>query len=255
MTDKTAKELQILDSFKAIYANFPTDPIIHNGEREQGKPDFLLGDLGIELTDYTYEQNSYQNQGIGDVIHVSEQQFKKLVEQAQLKFEAEYQVPLLVYFEWHRHNIPRKNEIDILATSASTLVANFIPQGNSNMSKIQQHQLRGNPLDAFLHSVLIFKTDAMRKGNWQETKVMSEAAISIPILEEIIANKSDKLPIYLHTCKRAWLIITNVADIAALTVVPENVQQHVFRTDFEHVFFHDISRLSYYILTVLHASQ
>src|SRR5260221_14305273 len=91
MDNKIKKERAILDAFKVQYSDFPAGESIHYTEADEGKPDFLIGDLCIELTAYTYEHKSSQKRGAGASIARSETVFNEMLRQAQEEFESKNQ--------------------------------------------------------------------------------------------------------------------------------------------------------------------
>jgi len=233
--NKKTKEKEIFESFGAIYPNFPTDEFKQDDETIQGRPDFWFVDWCIELTRYTYRSPVYRLQS----------QLEKIVRQAQQEFEAKRRIPLVVFFDWHTHAIPEKSEVARLATSVAELVAQHMPQGISGVTEILEHQLMGTPVLGKLKSMSIYKKEAVTKGDWKWSPVVSETAIDITMLEDRIAEKQKNIPSYTRTCgcSRPWLIIYDPAYVAPLAEIPDNVKQHRFYTSFDRVFFFDLTHL------------
>ena len=244
MVNKAEKERAILEAFKANYPDFPAGEITPHDETEHGKSDFLIGDLCIELTAYTYEEKSNQKQSAGASIFRLENIFPEIVRRAQQKFEAAYQTNIMVFIDFHSHNIPKDGEIDKIAAEVAALVAQHVPRRNFGMAEIYQHQLYGSTLAGIIKSIAIYTSSDLSHGWWNLQSVWTGVQVNISVLDEIIAYKNTKIPSYKELCKcsRAWLIITAEAGIGLLTEVPDDVKSHQFHSAFEQVFFFNFHR-------------
>jgi len=89
--EKKLKKRASLREFLFRYPDFPEGEVIQDDESQPGHPDFVVGEMGIELVDFIRGQafGTMGQQG-GAIVRAQENIFDTIVRNAQQKFEAEY---------------------------------------------------------------------------------------------------------------------------------------------------------------------
>ena len=120
---KKDRERYFLEKFAANYPEFPAEEIV-----DSERPDFLIKQdtkvIGIEVVEYIRGQN--QKKG-GSKERSNEELWKRVAKEAKKKFEAKYNIPLLVYFNWDERHILRNSEISRLADNIVTIIEKQLP--------------------------------------------------------------------------------------------------------------------------------
>ncbi len=234
MTDnKKARERLFLDEFATIYPAFPAGNIVH---RES--PDFLIEQdtqvIGIEIVDYIRGQNKGESEE-----RRIEVLWQKVANEAKQKFEAKYNIPLLVHFHWNKHYVLRQSEISQLADNAVNIMENFVPTQLFENVRIGSDELDDTLLEKVCHSITVWKVRNEKQSLWS---FIGSGWIEGQTneIQYLLDSKDNKVQEYLRVCDKVWLII--VADgryISSNIDISSAVANNAYKSSFEQVFVYD----------------
>ncbi|MGD2205655.1 MAG: hypothetical protein PVH17_02645 [Anaerolineae bacterium] len=233
MTSKKARERLALTEIAKIYPDFPSGTIV-----ACERPDFLIlqdrQTVGIEIVNYIRGQSDE-----GSDIRRNEILWKKVSDETRTRFSETHSEPLVVNFFWYPQRLLSKSEIEQLADSAASIVADNIPEALFAQIRVDGIQLAGTPLEKYVCAIVI-----MRVRNEQQSLWSSPSAGWIELLpeelEDLILSKDAKVNEYLQRCSRVWLVI--VADgqhISSTAELPGEIRQHQIQSQFERILFYD----------------
>ncbi len=234
-TQKKQREKELLDDFRALYADFPIGAPVESEE-----PDFLVqisGQvLGIELLEFHKKEDGERS----SQIRQRESFHERLAQRAQAFFEAKYQIPLQVMLHGHGHqrNV-RPLEFESLASCVADLVEQHIPQIPFQTLDLDRTALRDTSISRVIHSFSItrLKTEAMGAWVFSET---SWPETTFDELQQEIAIKDAKIEKYLEQCSSVWLlIVVGGRYIATMADFPKDLPQHPFQFRFERVLLYN----------------
>ena len=256
MTTQTQKqdECRHFYEFKALYVDFPEGDI--RDKREE--PDFLIKTdkimIGIEHTGFFREQELGKRSG-GSPLRGEEDNYAKLGQLMQSKFETKNPIPLVVSFLWYWGKLVKKADMENLAKEALALIEVAIPQV-SKYTTIGPEQLADTSLEEYLASITMARPTGATTSNWH---FMGR---TVPILtkgelQTIIFGKEQKVNHYLSNCDEVWLLI--VADsehsssmIDYSTHEITRMMRWSFQTGFAKVLLYDRLRQRVIPLLVTH---
>lgn len=229
---KKARERFLLKEVAALSADFPSGDLDdHEG------PDFLVQEgsrtLGIEIMDYIRGQSSGES-----VARRNEVLWQRIANVARDKFESTHPIPLWVLFQWG-HRYPRLADVQRLGASASSLIAEHIPQEPSTSSRVGYEELENTPLEEFVSSINVSRVRNQKQSGWS---FVGAAFIGLQVdeIQSLISSKDKRRDAYLKKCASVWLII--VADgtgISSNVSLSDNVLGHRYHSQFERVLFYD----------------
>jgi hypothetical protein len=209
MTTQTQKqeERRHFYEFKALYADFPEGDICDKRE----EPDFLIKadkiTIGIEHTRFFREQKLGKRTG-GSPLRGEDDNYAKLVQSVQSKFESKHAIPVVVSFLPYWGNLVKKADMKNLTREALALIEVAIPQV-SKYTTIGSEELADTSLEEYLASITMARPAGATTSNWH---FMGRG---VPILakgelQTIILGKEQRVNDYLNNCDEVWLLI--VAD-------------------------------------------
>lgn len=233
MNDKKNRERLFIKEVAAIFPDFPSGTI-----NDSERPDFLISShsyvIGVEIVDYMRGQNSGES-----INRRNERLWQEVANTAKQEFELHHSEPLMIHFIWHSHRYPRKADVKRLATSASSIISQFIPQSLFERIRVSLDEIENTPLEEFVHSLHICRVRNDQQALW--SFVNSDfVSLTVNEIQDLITSKNSKATDYLLKCDKAWLLI--VADgryISSNADVSEAVKQNTYSSSFERVLFYD----------------
>ena len=223
-----------MNEVATLCPDFPSGTIT-NTER----PDFLIsGDsqvTGIEVVRYIRGQNSG-----GSDYHRNEILWQQIADDARREFELNHSTPLMVHFLWHSDRYPRKADVSRMAVSAAETIAEYVPQGIFESTRIAGNDLVETPLHTFVSSIHITRVRNRPQASWSSI-VAGFISVATNELQQLVVSKGIKVPKYLQRCDEVWLLIvadgSNISSTAELSEV--EVSQAHLPSLFRKVLFYD----------------
>jgi len=225
---KKAKERILLEKFKNAYPDFPTGDI-----EDTEEPDFLIGDVGIEITRFMHDE---AGEG-GSKARKNEHSQKTVIEKAKTKFEGKVSTPYVVIFSWRRNAELNSKNIEAVATELADLIEKVTEHGTQHLVYVDKRQISQPSLIPLIDGAAVRKLDDGAHNAWSGTDG-SLIGISQKQLALRISEKNPKLAAYKKQCKTVWLVI--VADgetLASMADLNEDSPQMAIETEFDRVFF------------------
>ena len=232
-TDKKARERHFLEEFATIYAAFPEGRIV-----DHESPDFLIEQgtnvIGIEIVDYVKGQNKGES-----VERRNEVLWQTIANDAKEKFEAKYNIPLLIHFLWNKRYTLRQSEISPLADDAVSIIEKHVPTQLFESVRIGSDEPDNTLFEKVCHSITVWRVRNEKQSLWS---LISSGWIEVQTeeIQYLLDSKNDKVEEYLQACDKVWLII--VADeqyISSNIDIPGAVANNVYKSAFEQVFIFD----------------
>ena len=231
-----------------------TDEFVHNpGNRpgDQGKPDFVVDfngeKLGIEITEINIPQETYEEplkennandrrsenpayRMYGKPLREHEVAKQRIVDRAREKAQASGLPPLRVAVHF-AGNIPKGREKS-LTTALFEMVRSHCPERGH---RIELDELYGLPDEFWLIRIHNYANPVDWWNYIEPGGVETEFSDH---LQQIIDDKSAKVPQYLKHCNTCWLIIVALGDRPSSFYLPgSQVTTTQYQSAFERVFF------------------
>src|ERR1700674_1973903 len=142
MADKEL-ERAILEKFRATLPDFPQgEPVNHE------EPDFLIGEVGIELIDIVEQTTRHAEE-----IH------KEVLRLATQAYEARGLPPLWVLTQWrHGINIDRRRAAEGLAALVAAMVPDPVPDDWTSIAEDDWDNLRAYGLEETISGVTVMSS-------------------------------------------------------------------------------------------------
>jgi hypothetical protein len=241
------QERHFLEEFAAICPAFPLGKIT-----DHESPDFLIEQdtkvIGVEIVDYIRGQNRRASaERRNEVLR------QKIADEAKEKFEAKYNIPLLVHFFWKNRYSLRQAETSQLADSAVSVIEKYIPAQLFESIRIGSDELDETLLEKACHSITVLRGRNEKQSLWS---FISSGWIEVQTdeIQYLLDSKDKKVQEYLQVCDVIWLII--VADgryISSNIDIPSTAANNVYKTLFEQVFIFDRTSKSIFPLRIQRA--
>jgi len=229
---KKAEERLLLEKFKNAYPDFPMGEI-----EETEEPDFLIGDVGIEITRFMHDEAAKG----GSKARKNERYQREVIEKAKSKFEARVSLPYMVIISWRSGTDPNFGNIETVTNELANFIDEITNHGTQPYIIVDEHRVSQPSLIPLINGAGLVKREAGEESVWSGTDGRL-IGISQKQLELRISEKNQKLAAYKKQCKTVWLVI--VADgetLASMADLNEDSPQMAIETEFDRVFFFNAS--------------
>jgi hypothetical protein len=208
MSSKKRIESAYLESFKALFTNFPLGQIEPTEE-----PDFLVHEvgsvLGIELTElHRKSPEDELPQQAGQAMR------QRVVNRAREIFErsGHPQIHASVLLRDTPHI--SKAQVEPLALTISNLVAQNLPDYDSSPIELPGWEIE-SPFPDFIHQIKVYRIAGLTRSFFSCPGSTWIATLAPEDIERVLALKEPKYTSYRNRCSRAWLLIN--ADISSMS--------------------------------------
>lgn len=233
MGKKKEWEISVINQVKVLYESFP-EGVIDSYE----SPDFLIrrgNDItGIEITKYIRGQSDNGSPKRHEEIVQSQ-----VLQQARIKFESKFNLPLYILFQSSPHNklsnLSQDKRVDISNLIVNKVVQN-VPPSINKIRKVEINWHDDSELYRFVPSFSIMRV--RRDSLWKFMQVDWIGATKSEF-QSIIDKKNGKISYYLSNCNKIWLIIVATGSPISSNVDIELIIKEKFFSDFHKILFFD----------------
>jgi hypothetical protein len=231
---KKRQEETYLRRFRENFAGFPEGTILPNEH-----PDFLVetswGRVGIELTEYHISE---PDEGRGSPTRAREGTEDEVLRRAAEQYRSKGLPPVVVNVLWHTNQALDRHRLPELATGLADLVQEHLPEPNQSVTINERRHPASRSLPEEVASLHVIRRDSISKGSWTPVRAAFVPTITPSDLRRTVRSKEAKVLSYRQHCREVWLlIVARGFEPSTYGDLGPEVENHVFETSFDRVFF------------------